>query len=344
MKALIWHKNGTTEFVEKDIPQIVDENDAIIKVTMSSICTSDLHILAGAVPKAKPGTVLGHEFVGEVAKTGNSVKNFKKGDRVSVNCETFCGKCFFCQKGFVNNCIHGGWLLGCSIDGCQAEYVRVPLADCGLTKLPDNVTYENALFAGDILPSGWWSAELCEITPEDTLAVIGAGPVGLCAMKSARYMGAKKIIAIEPNDFRRQNALNLGLADEIINPLAENAAQKVHSLTQNRGADKVIEAAGSSETFQMAWQIARPNAIVSVPAMYESPQTLPLPNMYGKNLTFKTGGVDANKCGHLIHLISEKKLTTDFLITHKVNFSDILQGYEIFKKQKDTCLKIAVIY
>lgn len=196
MKALIC-KNGKIEIVEKPVPVIEKNTDAIIKVTLSSICTSDLHIIHGFVPLAKNGVVLGHEFAGEVVETGNGVKDFKKGDRVSVNCETFCGVCDFCKKGFVNNCINGGWELGCKIDGCQAEYVRVPYADNGLTKLPDNVSYENALFVGDILSSGYWGAELCEITRGDTVAVIGAGPVGLCAMQCAKILGAGKVIAVD---------------------------------------------------------------------------------------------------------------------------------------------------
>lgn len=342
MKALIWHKNGTTELVEKPIPQILDEKDAIVKVTMSSICTSDLHIIAGAVSKAVPETVLGHEFTGEVILTGKEVKNLHPGYRVSVNCETFCGECFFCKKGYVNNCQNGGWLLGCSIDGCQAEYVRVPYADTGLTRLPENVSDENALFAGDILPSGWWSAELCEIEADDTIAIIGAGPVGLCAMQSAKFMGAKRIIAIEPNESRRNLAQKF--ADYVIDPQNQDVIAQIKALTNNRGADKVIEAAGAGETFKMAWQIARPNAIVAIPAMYEAPQTLPLPDMYGKNLTFKTGGVDANKCAKLIDLISKKQISTDFLISERVNFENIQEGYEIFKNQKDKCLKIAVLY
>lgn len=168
---------------------------------MSSICTSDLHIIAGAVPKAVPETVLGHEFTGEVVLTGKEVKNLHPGDRVSVNCETFCGECFFCKKGYVNNCINGGWLLGCSIDGCQAQYVRVPYADTGLTKLPENVSDENALFAGDILPSGWWSAELCEIEADDTIAIIGAGPVlGFVQCKVQDLWVQKELLQSNPTN------------------------------------------------------------------------------------------------------------------------------------------------
>ncbi len=174
-----------------------EPGDAIIKLTLSTICTSDLHILNGAVPRAVPGTVLGHEFVGEDLSVGESVKKRKVGERVAANCITFCGDCWFCRKGFINNCTHGGWELGCRIDGCQAEYVRVPYADTGLTPIPDHVTDDNALFLGDILSSGYFGAELAEIEPGDTVAVIGAGPVGLCAAMCAGLFGAGDVILLE---------------------------------------------------------------------------------------------------------------------------------------------------
>lgn len=340
MKALIC-KNGKIEIVEKPVPVIEKNTDAIIKVTLSSICTSDLHIIHGFVPLAKNGVVLGHEFAGEVVETGNGVKDFKKGDRVSVNCETFCGVCDFCKKGFVNNCINGGWELGCKIDGCQAEYVRVPYADNGLTKLPDNVSYENALFVGDILSSGYWGAELCEITNGDTVAVIGAGPVGLCAMQCAKILGAGKVIAVDIDKNRLELAQKLGFADFISVP--ENCEESIKEITKY-GADAVIEAAGGKNTFELAYKIARPNAVVALVAMYEKNQILPLPEMYGKNLIFKTGGVDAVHCKELVKLIAEGKITTDFLITHRFSFDNIKDAYKLFEEKSENCLKVAVQY
>ena len=340
MKALIC-KNGKIEIVEKPVPVIEKNTDAIIKVTLSSICTSDLHIIHGFVPLAKNGVVLGHEFAVEVVETGNGVKDFKKGDRVSVNCETFCGVCDFCKKGFVNNCINGGWELGCKIDGCQAEYVRVPYADNGLTKLPDNVSYENALFVGDILSSGYWGAELCEITNGDTVAVIGAGPVGLCAMQCAKILGAGKVIAVDIDKNRLELAQKLGFADFISEP--ENCEESIKEITKY-GADAVIEAAGGKNTFELAYKIARPNAVVALVAMYEKNQILPLPEMYGKNLIFKTGGVDAVHCKELVKLIAEGKITTDFLITHRFSFDNIKDAYKLFEEKSENCLKVAVQY
>lgn len=343
MKALTYIDTNKIELIEKPIPTIQHKRDTIIKVQMSSICTSDLHIINGAVPIAKKGITLGHEFVGEIVELGEDITNFNIGDRVSINCETFCGECYFCQKGFINNCENGGWKLGCQIDGCQAEYVRVPFADTGLTKLPNNVSYKNALFVGDILSSGYFGAELCEIKQDDIIAIIGCGPVGLCAMQCAKLMGANKIIALDIDETRLQIAKDNNLADITINPQKENYMNIINSQTNNRGADGVIECGGTDETFEIAWQIARPNAIVAIVAMYENPQILPLPNMYGKNLTFKTGGVDAIHCEKLIELISQNKLNTDFLISKEITLSEIIQGYEIFKNKPDGLLKIAVI-
>lgn len=340
MKALIWHKNGKTEVIKKEIPKIQDSRDAIVKVKLSSICTSDLHIIHGSVPRAIPETVLGHEFVGEVVQLGDAIKNIKIGDRVAVNCETFCGECFFCKKGFINNCEKGGWELGCTIDGCHAEYVKVPFADTGLTKLPKNVSYENALFVGDILSSGYFGAKMCEIQEEDSIAIIGAGPVGLCAMMCAKYLGAKNVIAIDINENRLNIAKKEKLANYFINPNKTDVETEIKKLTNNHGADGVIECAGGINTFEMSWKIARANAIVAIVAMYEQNQTLPLPQMYGKNLTFKTGGVDAVHCKELLDLISQGKISTDFLITHRIHMDNIEQGYRIFKN-KD-CLKIAI--
>lgn len=248
------------------------------------------------------------------------------------------------QKGFINNCVNGGWELGCKIDGCQAEYVRVPFADTGLTKLPDNVTYENALFVGDILSSGYFGAEMCEIQRGDYIAVIGAGPVGLCSMACARTFNPGKIIAIDIDEFRLNLALKLGLADFVFNPQQCDIEKEIKKLTENRGADSVIEAGGGKNTFETAWKIARPNAIVGVVAMYEENQILPLPEMYGKNLTFKTGGVDAVHCKKLLEMISKGIINTDFLITHTFQLDEIEKAYKFFEAKSDNCLKTAINY
>lgn len=343
MKGLVYLGNKKIKLKEIENPKIENDKDVIVKVTLSSICTSDFHIINGAVPRAKENIVLGHEFVGEIIETGSEVKKLKKGDRVSGNCITFCGECYYCKNGFINNCEKGGWEIGCRINGCQAEYIRVPYADMSLNILPENVTYDNALFVGDILASGYFGAELCEIKYNDTVTVIGSGPVGLCAMMSAKVFGAKKIIAIDINEDRLNIAKENKLADFFINPnKVKNIEEYIKDINNGRLSDSTIEAAGGENTFELAWKIARANSVVALVAMYEKPQILPLNIMYGKNLIFKTGGVDAVHSDRILKLISESKLNTDFLITHRVKLDDILKGYEIFDKKYDNCIKVAV--
>ena len=341
MKAVVYRGVGDLRLEERPRPTLRDPRDAIVRVVRSTICTSDLHIKNGAVPRAVPGVILGHEFAGEVVETGSALTGLKPGDRVAANCETFCGDCWFCRRGWVNNCVHGGWELGCRIDGCQAEYVRVPFADTGLTPIPEGVSYEDALFIGDILSSGYWGAQLCGIRPGDAVAVLGAGPVGLCAAESAKLLGAGHVLVVEPDPFRRALALEEGLADSAW-ASAEEAGTALHALTEGRGADGVIECAGGRDTFQTAWRLARPNAVVALVAMYEENQVLPLPDMYGKNLVFKTGGVDASRCGELMDLVARGKLRTDFLITHRGPLAEIMEGYRVFEGHMDHCIKWVV--
>lgn len=341
MKAVVYKGKGEIALEDRPIPVIKDERDAIVKVTLSSICSSDLHIKHGTVSRANENTILGHEFVGEVVEVGSAVKKFKNGDRVSVSVETFCGTCFFCRNGFVNNCVEGGWELGCRIDGCQAEYVRVPIADMGMTKIPNNVDYEAALFNGDILATGYWAASIGEIKPADTIVVIGAGPTGLCTLMSSRLYSPSKVILIDINDYRLELAKEKGLADIIINSQREDPLKVIMRETDGRGADRVFEVAGLKSTFQLAWQAARPNAVVVIVALYGETQEIPLHLMYGKNLTFKTGGVDGNSdCAErIMKLIETKQIDTSCLITHKAPLNDVMRGYEVFENKIDNCVK-----
>ena len=344
MKAVVYKGNGEIALEDRPVPKILDDRDAIIKVTLTTICSSDIHIKHGAVPRAVPGTILGHEFVGRVVETGSAVKKIKPGDRVSVNVETFCGECFFCKRGFVNNCTDpdGGWALGCRIDGGQAEYVRIPFADNGLTVIPDHVSDEQALFNGDILSTGYWAAKIGELNPADTVDVIGAGPTGLCTMMCARLYTPARIIAIDTDEYRLNLAKEKGLADITLVPGRDDPEKVIKELTDGRGADTVFEVAGGADTFQTAWKIARPNAVVVVVAMYEEAQELPLPDMYGKNLVFKTGGVDGSYCREIMDLTACGKLDAGFLITHRCSLNDIMNAYDIFENKKDHVIKYAV--
>ncbi len=342
MLAYTYVEPGKFQLLDKPKPMLRHPRDAIVKVTLSSICTSDLHILHGSVPRAVPGITVGHEMVGVVEQVGEAVTALQPGDRVAVNVETFCGECFFCRHGWVNNCTdpNGGWALGCRIDGGQAEYVRVPYADQGLTKIPDAVTDLQALLVGDVLATGYWAAKISEIHPEDTVLVIGAGPTGICTLQCVRLYGPRRIIVCDKDPARLEFVRDH--YPEVLTVGPEQVEELVQAYSAHGGADAVLEVAGSPETFRMAWRCARPNAIVTVVALYDGPQTLPLPEMYGKNLTFKTGGVDGCNCAETLALIEEGKLDTVPLITHTYPLSRIQEAYDLFANRRDGVIKVAV--
>lgn len=343
MFAYTYQRQGEFQLIQKPRPQLKDGRDAIVKVTLASICTSDLHIKHGSVPRAVPGITVGHEMVGIVEEVGAQVKNVRPGDRVAVNVETFCGQCFFCKKGFVNNCEdpNGGWALGCRIDGGQAEYVKVPYADQGLTRIPDGVSDTQALFVGDILATGFWAARISEISPEDTVLILGGGPTGLCTLMCVLLKNPRRVILCEKDprrlDFVRKHY------PEVLAVEPDGLQQFVREHSGHGGADVVLEVAGSEDSFRMAWQCARPNAIVTIVALYDQAQTLPLPEMYGKNLTFKTGGVDGCDCAEILELVAAGKLDTTPLITHTYPLREIEAAYQLFENRQDGVIKVAVV-
>ena len=344
MLAYTYKSKGNFVSEEKEKPRIQDSQDAIVRVTLASICSSDIHIKNGAVPRAVPGITVGHEMVGVVEEVGESVTKVKPGDRVTVNVETFCGECFFCKNGFVNNCTdeNGGWALGCRIDGGQAEYVRVPYANQGLNQIPDGVTDEQALFVGDVLATGYWAAKISEIGPEDTVLILGGGPTGICTLLCVMLKKPKRIILSEVDE-ERIRFINEHYPEVlVVNPLKTDVESFVKERSEHGGADRVLEVAGGKDTFELAWRAARPNAIVTIVAMYEENQILPLPDMYGKNLIFKTGGVDGCDCDEILKLIEEKKIDTTPLITHTYSLQDIEEAYDIFENRKDHVIKIAI--
>ena len=343
MLAYTYVSNGTFELLEKPKPTLQDDRDAIVKVTLASICTSDLHIKHGSVPRAVPGITVGHEMVGIVEQVGSAVTTVKPGDRVTVNVETFCGECFFCRHGWVNNCTdpNGGWALGCRIDGGQAEFVRVPYADQGLNKIPDSITDLQALLVGDVLATGYWAAQISEIQSEDTVLIIGAGPTGLCTLQCVQLHNPKRIIVCDADAGRL--AFVRRHYPGVLTAPPEGLRDFVLAHSDHGGADVVLEVAGSDESFAMAWQCARPNAIVTVVALYDGPQVLPLPDMYGKNLTFKTGGVDGCNCQDTLSLIAQGKLDTTPLITHTYALKDIAAAYQLFESKQDGVIKVAIV-
>ena len=342
MLAYVYQHHGHFALQEKPKPELLHERDAIVRVTLSSICTSDLHIKSGSVPRAVPGVTVGHEMVGVVEQVGAAVLNVKPGDRVTVNVETFCGECFFCRNGWVNNCTdpNGGWALGCRIDGGQAEYVRVPYADQGLNRIPDSVTDEQALLVGDVLATGYWAARISEIKPDDTVLIIGAGPTGICTLQCVQLKNPRRIIVCDKDAARLKFVRDH--YPEVLTVGPEQVADLVQTYSAHGGADVVLEVAGTEETFCMAWECARPNAVVTVVALYDGPQTLPLPEMYGKNLTFKTGGVDGCNCAETLQLIAAGKLDTTPLITHIYTLREIEAAYDLFENRRDGVIKVAI--
>lgn len=342
MKAYTYINKGEFALIDKPKPTIIEPTDAIVRVTLGSICSSDLHIKHGSVPRAVPGITVGHEMVGIVEQLGAEVKGVNVGDRVTVNVETFCGECFYCKHGYVNNCTspHGGWALGCRIDGGQTEYVRVPLAEQGLNRIPDSVSDEQALFVGDVLATGFWAARISEITEEDTVLIIGAGPTGICTLLCVMLKQPKRIIVCEQSEERR-NFVKQHYPNVLLTT-PDECEDFVKNNSDHGGADRVLEVAGGKDTFQLAWRTARPNAIVTVVALYNEAQTLPLPDMYGKNLTFKTGGVDGCDCEEVLQLIEEGKIDTTPLITHRFPLSRIAEAYSLFENKEDGVIKVAI--
>lgn len=342
MLAYTYVKPGTFALLEKPKPVLLHPKDAIVRVTLSSICTSDLHIKHGSVPKAVPGITVGHEMVGVVEACGSQVTTVHPGDRVAVNVETFCGSCFFCRHGFVNNCTdpNGGWALGCRIDGGQAPFVRVPFADQGLTVIPDTVSDEQALFVGDILATGFWAARISDIQREDTVLILGAGPTGICTLLCVKLQHPKRIIVCEKDPQRRQFVREQ--YPDVLTVAPEEVEVFVQNHSDHGGADVVLEVAGGNDTFRLAWTCARPNAVVTIVALYEKPQVLPLPDMYGKNLTFKTGGVDGCDCEEILRLIAQGQLDTTPLITHTFPLQQVEQAYRLFEERRDGVIKVAL--
>lgn len=342
MKAYTYINKGEFALIDKPKPTIIEPTDAIVRVTLGSICSSDLHIKHGSVPRAVPGITVGHEMVGIVEELGSEVKGVSVGDRVTVNVETFCGECFYCKHGYVNNCSspHGGWALGCRIDGGQTEYVRVPLAEQGLNRIPDSVTDEQALFVGDVLATGFWASRISEITEDDTVLIIGAGPTGICTLLCVMLKQPKRIIVCEQSEERR-NFVKQHYPNVLLTT-PDECEDFVKNNSDHGGADRVLEVAGGKDTFQLAWRTARPNAIVTVVALYNEAQTLPLPDMYGKNLTFKTGGVDGCDCEEVLQLIEEGKIDTTPLITHRFPLSRIAEAYSLFENKEDGVIKVAI--
>ncbi len=339
MKALVYGGPDKISLQDVPVPKIIEPDDAIVRVTTSTICGTDIHIWHGGMPEVEQGRIIGHEFVGEVVEVGPAVRNAKVGDKVAVSCVTQCGECFYCVRGIYSHCTTGSWIFGYMIDGCQAEYVRVPHANLGMFGIPDGLTEEDVLFVGDILSTGYFGAENACIEPGDTVAVMGAGPVGMCAMHTAKLWGPSQVIAVDINQARLDAAVKQGIADVGLNPLKVNVPDAIREMTAGRGADRTIEANGFKATYDMAIDAVRPGGNVSFIGVFESPQELAMNTLWIKNIRISMGLLNANRIPELIKLIQTGKLDTNFLCTHTAPLNDIVKGYDIFGGKKDNCLK-----
>lgn len=339
MKALVYRGPEKIGLEDVPVPKIIAPDDAIVRVTTSTICGTDIHIWHGGMPEVEVPRIIGHEFVGEVVEVGPAVRNAKVGDKVAVSCVTQCGECFYCVRGIYSHCTTGSWIFGYMIDGCQAEYIRVPHANLGMFGIPDGLTEEDVLFVGDILSTGYFGSENAHIEPGDTVAVMGSGPVGMCAMATARLWGPARIVAVDMIQERLDAAVKNGIADIGLNPAKVNVAEAIRELTGGRGADRTIEAVGAKGTYELALEAVRPGGNVSIIGVFEGPQTLPMNTLWIKNISISMGLVNANRIPELISLIQNGKINTNFLISHRAPLNDIVKGYDIFGNKKDNCLK-----
>jgi alcohol dehydrogenase len=347
VRAVVYRGPGDIRVEEVPEPSIQGSEDAIVRVTAASICGSDLHVLHGLMPKMEPG-IIGHEFVGVVESAGTAVERFRLGDRVVGPAAVWCGRCRACRKGLPSACENGaifgnGPLFG-ALEGAQADYVRVPYANVTLQPIPDGLSDEQVVFAGDILPTGYSAvAGLAPgsrgVCPGDSVVIFGAGPVGLCAVASARVFDPARIIVVDMEAYRLEMASLLG-ADLVIDASTQDVRKLVKEATEGWGADYVVEAVGKQETLANAVAVSAPGAAISVVGVFQQPVSVNAPRMLAKNLTLTTGMGDLGRIKELIDLIAAGRLDLTPLITHRLPLAEAVRAYEIFEKRTDGAIKV----
>ncbi|WP_369241722.1 zinc-dependent alcohol dehydrogenase family protein [Streptomyces sp. R21] len=343
MKALVFHGPGQSAWESVADPGIQEATDAIVRVDAVTICGTDLHILKGDVPDVRPGTVLGHEAVGEVVEVGSDVRGVRPGDRVLVSCITACGRCRFCRESAYGQCRGGGgWILGHLINGTQAEYVRVPYADLSVHPLPGGVDSGDAVLLADIFPTAYEVGVLNgHVRPGDTVAVVGAGPIGLAAIATAQLYSPEKIIAVDLAPPRLDAAKNLG-ADAVA-AAGEEAEQLVADLTEGLGADVVLEAVGVPASFEMCTRMVRPGGHVANIGVHGKPAVLHLEDLWIKNVTITTGLVDTYSTPTLLRMMAAGRLPASSLVTHTFPMDRMEEAYDVFGAAADTgALKVVL--
>jgi len=344
MKALVYHGPGEKAWELVPDPTIIEPTDAIVRIDSSTICGSDLHILKGDVPAVMPGTVLGHEAVGTVVEVGAAVTTIAVGDRVLVSCITSCGRCRFCKEARYGLCTGGGgWIFGHLVDGLQADFARVPFADTSVYKVPDGLSDEQVLFLADILPTAYEVGVLNgRVEPGDTVAIVGAGPIGLAAIMTAQLHTPGRIVAIDLDDARLEKALEFG-ADVTINNGNEDAVAKVMELTGGLGADVAIEAVGVPDTFELCTELIRPGGRVANVGVHGKCATLHLEKLWIRGVMITTGLVDTSTVPTLLRLIEGGRLDPTVFATHHFALADTERAYDIFGAAAETkALKVVL--
>ncbi len=333
MQALVYHGPGRKAWEEVPDPEITDDGDVIVRVDATTICGTDLHILKGDVPAVRPGRVLGHEAVGTVEEIGDGVRRICPGDRVLVSCISACGTCRFCREARYGQCLEGGgWILGHTIDGTQAEYVRVPYADTSTFKVPGGVTDEEILMLADILPTGYEVGVLAGgVRPGDVVAVVGAGPVGLAAVTSAQLFSPGHIVAIDLSAARLEAAKHFG-ADITVNNSREDPLAVIKDLTGRLGADVAIEAAGGPASFELAVKLARPGGRIANIGVHGEPAALHLEEQWSKDITITTGLVDTSSTPTLMRLITTGQIDARPFISHRFGLDEFEAAYDVFAR------------
>ena len=341
MKALVYHGPGKKSWEEAGRPVLQAPTDAIVKILKTTICGTDLHILKGDVPEVTDGRILGHEGIGIIEATGAAVSNFKKGDRVLISCISSCGKCEYCKTGMYSHCVNGGWILGHLIDGTQAEYVRIPFADNSLYHIPPGSDDEAIVMLSDILPTGFECGVLNgQVKPGDTVAIVGAGPIGLAVLLTARFYTPSHIIMIDIDDNRLGVAKQFG-ATYCINSRKEDAVKRIFELTGNTGVDVAVEAVGLPVTFELCESIIAPGGRIANVGVHGKPVSLHLEKLWAQNITITTRLVDTVTTPMLLKTVTAGKLEPAKLITHRFRLSDIMNAYETFgNAEREKSLKV----
>jgi alcohol dehydrogenase len=330
MKALVYHGPGKKSWEEMPKPTVKVPTDAIVKILKTTICGTDLHIMKGDLPEVADGRIIGHEGVGIIEDTGSAVSNFKKGDHVIISCITSCGKCENCKKGMYSHCADGGWILGYMIDGTQAEYVRIPHADNSLFPIPAGADEEALVMLSDILPTGFECGVLNgQVKPGDTIAIIGAGPIGIATLLTAQFYTPAEIIVVDLDDNRLAIAKKFG-ATQTVNSSDGKAVEKIRKLTNGKGVDVAIEAVGTPATFEMCTAIVTAGGHVANIGVHGKSATLHLETLWSSNITITTRLVDTVTTPMLFKTVQSKKIEPKKLITHRFRLDHIMEAYETF--------------